>query len=131
MSSRQLRTARDVLLAQMEDPEFRAEWETRAPARVVALRLVQYRVEHGMSQTRLGRLLGMSQPAVARLESGDHLPTLPTLLRIAAALDIEILVDIRPRKRPRSWVSSSAESSATASERVTTATGQELLIAAS
>jgi len=128
---RPLRSAKDVLTEQLEEPDVRRAWEALAPARVMALRLVQHRVEHGLSQSKLGRLLGVSQPAIARLESGEHMPTLPTLLRIAEALDIEILVDIRSRKRPRSWVAVNAESSASVAERITTATGQELLVAAS
>jgi transcriptional regulator with XRE-family HTH domain len=79
-----------------EDPEFRAEWERTAPARAVANRLVAYRAEHSLSQSALARKLGISQPAVARLELGEHLPTLTTLARIARALEIEIAVDFLP-----------------------------------
>ncbi len=93
MTCMELRSSKDILADQLLDAEFRVEWEARAPARVVALRLVKYRADHGVSQTQLGRLLGMSQPAVARLESGEHVPTLPSLMRIVDALDIEILVD--------------------------------------
>ena len=85
-----------VLEEHLRDPEFRAEWERLAPARAVANRLVGYRIDHGLTQTALGRLLGMSQPAIARLESGDHLPTLPTLLKLSEALGIEITVAMTP-----------------------------------
>jgi DNA-binding XRE family transcriptional regulator len=88
-----------VLEEELQDPEFRAAWERLAPARAVAHRLIGYRAEHGLTQSALGRLLGMSQPAIARLETGEHLPTLPTLLELAAALDLEILVSMTPRCR--------------------------------
>ena len=85
-----------VLDEQLRDPEFRAEWERLAPPRTVANRLVGYRVDHGLTQTALGRLLGMAQPAIARLETEDHLPTLQTLMKLAEALDLEILVTMAP-----------------------------------
>ena len=120
----------DVLAEQLEDPEFRAEWERLAPARAVALRLVGYRVEHDLTQTALGRILRMPQSAVARLESGDHVPSLETLVRLSDALDIEFLVDIKPKGSRTSWVSRQAESAAVV-EKVTTRNGGELLVAAS
>ena len=122
--------AEDVLAEQLADPAFRAEWDRLAPARAVALRLVAYRAEHGLTQTALGRILGMPQPAVARLEAGEHIPSLATLIRLAEALDIEFLVDIKPRRRRSSWVSRQAET-AKVVEKVTTGNGGELLIAAS
>lgn len=82
-----------------EDPEFRAEWERTAPARAVAHRLIAYRAEHSLSQSALARKLGMSQPAVARMELGEHLPTLTTLARVARALDIEIAIAVLPPGR--------------------------------
>src|SRR5688500_5231678 len=85
-----------VLEKHLRDPEFRAEWERLAPARVVANRLILYRLDHNLSQTALGRILGMSQPAVARLEAADHVPSLETLIRIAERLNIEISVEIAP-----------------------------------
>lgn len=48
------------------------EWERTALARAVAARVIAYRAEHGLSQTALAGRLGMTQPALARLESGEH-----------------------------------------------------------
>jgi len=93
----------------LQDPEFRAEWERTAPARALALRLVAYRAEHGLSQTALAKRLGVSQPAVARMELGEHLPTLGTLIKIADALDVEVLVDITPKGGPSAWLAPGAE----------------------
>ena len=124
-----MRSFKDVLATQLEDPAFRAEWTRLAPARAVANRLVAYRLEHGLTQTALGRRLGMPQPAVARLEAGDHVPSLETLVRLADALDIEFLVDIKPPRRASSWVSPEAER-AEVVERVITPNGGEFLVAA-
>jgi DNA-binding XRE family transcriptional regulator len=87
----------DQLLEEhLRDPKFRAEWKRLAPARVVANRLILYRADHGLTQTALGRLLGMPQSAIARLEIGEHIPTLPTLLKLSDVLGLEILVTMTP-----------------------------------
>lgn len=55
------------------------------------------RRELGLSQLELARLTGTTQSAIARLESGQRPPRIDTLLRIADALDAELVVDLRPR----------------------------------
>jgi ribosome-binding protein aMBF1 (putative translation factor) len=85
-----------VLARQLKDPHFRGEWERTAVARAVAARLVEYRVEHGLSQTALARQLGMKQPAVARLEAGEHNPSFDTLARLSSALGIEFHIAVTP-----------------------------------
>jgi DNA-binding XRE family transcriptional regulator len=87
----------EVLAAHLDsDPEYRREWERTALARAVAVKVIAYRAEHGLSQTALAKRLGMSQPAVARLESGEHNPAFPMLLRISNGLGIELAIDIAP-----------------------------------
>jgi ribosome-binding protein aMBF1 (putative translation factor) len=89
-------SAEQVLAGQLQDPTFREEWERTAPARAVATRVVAYRAEHGLSQSALARMLGVSQPLVARLERAEHEPTLTTLARLSRALDIEFHIHVTP-----------------------------------
>jgi transcriptional regulator with XRE-family HTH domain len=42
-------------------------------------------------------LTGTTQSAIARLEGGGRPPRIDTLLRIADALDCELVVDLKPR----------------------------------
>ncbi len=122
--------ADQVLSDQLAAPLFRAEWERLALAQAVALRLVVYRADHGLTQTALGRLLDMPQPAVARLESTDHVPSFPTLVRLSETLGIAFSIDIRPRSRAASAPTDDARS-ATISEVVHTDRGADILVAAS
>ncbi len=46
-------------------------------------------------------LTGTTQSAIARLESGGRPPRIDTLLRIAEALDCELVVELRPRTRTK------------------------------
>jgi ribosome-binding protein aMBF1 (putative translation factor) len=92
----EMKTAHEVLGEHLKDPDFREEWERTAFARAVAMRVVAYRAEHGLSQSQLARTLGVSQPLVARLEAGEHEPTLATLSRLSRSLGLEFHIDITP-----------------------------------
>lgn len=89
----------EVLARDLQDPEFRAEWERTAIARWLAVEVAHYRAVHGLSQRQLADLLDVHQSDVARMESGEHNPTLDRLIRVAKGLDIELMIDIRPQKR--------------------------------
>jgi DNA-binding XRE family transcriptional regulator len=78
----------------MQDPEVAHAWRETELARKVALLLVAYRAEHRLTQTALAQKLGMRQPAVARLEAGDHNPSFRTLVRLAEALGVEFTLHI-------------------------------------
>jgi len=95
-----LKTASQVADEQARaNPEVRRELERTALANDVAIRIISYRAEHGLSQTQLARQLGLHQSAIARLEAGDHEPSLATLGRLAKGLGIEFHIDITPDGR--------------------------------
>lgn len=121
-----LKTTDELLNGQLADPGFRAEWGRTAIARAVALRLVRYRTDRGLSQRDLAKLLEMRQPQVARLERGDVNPGLETLMRLAGALDIEFAIDVRPANRKARLVTRQAEDDALTSCE---ATGAVVLVA--
>jgi DNA-binding XRE family transcriptional regulator len=81
----------------LENPELRAAWSENALARTVGLSIGTYRQRHGLTQTELGALVGMSQSQIARLERMDHTPTFETLLRLCDALGLEVEISIGPR----------------------------------
>lgn len=89
----------DVLAEHLRDPLFRKEWERTALARWLAIEVAHYRAEHDLSQRQLAERLGVHQSDVARMETGEHTPSLDRLIRVASGLDIELMIDIRPQKR--------------------------------
>lgn len=89
-------TFEELLKEDLKDPEFRAEWERTALSRAVAIEILRYRLDHGLTQTGLARILGMKQPAISRLEIGETNPSWDTLVRLADVLGLEFLVDIAP-----------------------------------
>lgn len=65
----------------------------------IAERVRQAREGRGLTQAELAARIGSTQPAVARLEAGGVMPSLDTLRRIADALGLELVVDLRRARR--------------------------------
>ena len=63
----------------------------------IAEKVAEIRVEKNLSQRELAELCGTTQSAIARLERGGRPPRIDTLLRIADALECELIVDLVPR----------------------------------
>lgn len=63
----------------------------------IADNVADRRQAKGMSQRELAEIVGTTQSAIARLERGGRPPRIDTLLRIADALDCDLVVDLRPR----------------------------------
>jgi transcriptional regulator with XRE-family HTH domain len=101
----------DDLLAeeQLADPKFKAEWQRLAPAREFASTLLRYRAEHELSQRALAKLLGVSQPRIVKLESGEHNPEIDTIINAARQLGIEFALDVSPADRKPILVTARAQ----------------------
>ena len=67
----------------------------------IAEQVAAQRKARGLSQAELAELTGTTQSAIARLESGGRPPRIDTLLRIAEALDCELVVELRPRTKSK------------------------------
>jgi transcriptional regulator with XRE-family HTH domain len=76
MSTSCLKELRAKLLI---DPEVRKAYDEIARA------IIKARVSRGMTQAELAERMNTSQSFVARLESGNTLPTMKTLFRVAKA----------------------------------------------
>jgi transcriptional regulator with XRE-family HTH domain len=68
----------------------------------IAARVAEERRARGLAQRELADLCATTQSAIARIERGRRPPRLDTLLRIATALDCELVVELRPRTITRS-----------------------------
>ncbi|MGB7686698.1 MAG: helix-turn-helix transcriptional regulator [Solirubrobacterales bacterium] len=67
---------------------------------LIAERVAERRQAWGISQRELAELCGTTQSAIARVERGARPPRIDTLARIAAALDCELVIELRPRTKP-------------------------------
>jgi DNA-binding XRE family transcriptional regulator len=88
---------------QLADPSFRAEWQRLAPAREFAATLLRYRDEHKLSQRALAKKLGVSQPRVVKLESGEHNPESTRSSMLSGVWGSSSCWTWHPRAASRHW----------------------------
>jgi ribosome-binding protein aMBF1 (putative translation factor) len=75
-----------------QSPEYRAQQAERHGFREIAWLLIKYRMDKGLTQEQLAELVGTSNSQISRIESGRHRTNLDTLLRIASALDVKMVL---------------------------------------
>ena len=83
----------------LKDPAFAREYKALEPEYRLAAALIRLRLAKGLTQEQLAEMLNTKQASIARLESGNSLPSLSTVKRVAAALDAELEVRLLPRRR--------------------------------
>jgi len=92
----------DQIKAERPDtPARRRGYEKAGRTIRLALEIHNLREKRGLSQRELAERLGTTQSAIARLEAGNVSPSLPTLDRVAEALEVELVVsfvDLNDRK---------------------------------
>ncbi|MFO7772508.1 MAG: helix-turn-helix transcriptional regulator [Dehalococcoidia bacterium] len=92
-----LRSYKDVKKRFLSEPEFRREYEALGPEFELVESIIRRRIELKMSQEDLAAKVGTGQAAISRLESGNANPTLASLVEIAAALEADLHVELKPK----------------------------------
>jgi predicted transcriptional regulator len=62
----------DVLNKELKDPEFKKEYDSLEEEFILAKEILQLRKEQNLTQKELAKKVGTSQPAIARVESGNY-----------------------------------------------------------
>jgi len=83
----------------MRDPDFREQYEALEPEYKLAAAVIRLRLARGLTQAELADLLNTKQESIARLESGNSLPSLSTVRKVADALDADLEINLRPKNR--------------------------------
>ena len=74
------------------DCQFAKDLEDARVQVRLAVVIARLREDKGLSQRDLARITGLKQPQIARIESGDYLPTLETLWKLADALRAQVII---------------------------------------
>ena len=94
------RFAVDIRRSERVDPEYRKVRTRLARAEAVARLLIRFRMQHNLTQEQLAHLMGTSAPAISRLESGTHVPSLTTLSRLAEAVGEQLVIGFERTNAP-------------------------------
>ena len=76
------------------NPNYAALVKKYEVPRAIARRVILYRGRTGLTQQQLAKKMGTTVSVISRLESGRHLPGVPTLERLAQALGGKLRVEI-------------------------------------
>ena len=71
---------------QLKDKEFKKLYEQERMKTEIAIEIYRLRQRKKMTQAQLAKSIKMPQANIARIEQGQHLPTLITLAKIFDAL---------------------------------------------
>lgn len=82
---RKTRPLRDVSAQLLKDRSVRESYDEMALEFEIARAIIAARARLNLTQTELATRMGVTQPFIARLESGRSLPTMATLKKIAEA----------------------------------------------
>lgn len=66
----------------------------------IIAQLVEARLEKGISQAELARMIGTQRSNISRLESGAQNPSLDMILKIASALGKDVAMTLEEREKP-------------------------------
>lgn len=88
------RLVRESVLA---DPEVRAEYDALEDEFNLARAVIALRSVSGLTQRELAERIGVSQPQLARIESGRQIPKLATLALLAEGAGYTVEVNFIPK----------------------------------
>lgn len=86
----------DFLKEQLEDQEFRKEFEALQPEHAVMQAMIDARKQAGLTQKELSARTGIAQGDISKLERGSANPSIRTLQRLAAGMGMRLHVEFLP-----------------------------------
>ncbi len=99
MKKPKIRTFQERLREDLKDPAFRKHFEEERRALDLALKIAKLRQRKRLSQQEFARLMGTSQQAISRIESGEYEGfTLKTLQKIAEATGTHLKIEFVPAR---------------------------------
>ncbi len=87
----------EYLAKEMENPEFKAEWDALEPEFQIVRAIIAGREARRLDETQLSQVTGISPEDIDSLENGTANPTLNMLKRLADGLGMTLRLDFQPR----------------------------------
>ncbi|MCF8382793.1 MAG: helix-turn-helix domain-containing protein [Chlorobium sp.] len=84
----------------LEDEEFRKEYEALEPKYALIRELLSARKQSGMTQEAVANKIGTTKSAISRLEAGSkHAPSITTLRKYAEAVGCDLVIRLEPKRK--------------------------------
>ena len=90
---------RDYLEKQLQDPEFKKEWDDLEPEYNMMQAIVDARKRSNLTQKELAERTGIDQADISKLENGNANPTLAVLKRLADGMGMVLKLEFVPKAK--------------------------------
>ena len=87
----------DFLNEQLQDDEFRKEWEDIQPEMDVIRAMADARISQNLTQKELAERTGINQADISKLENGTRNPSLKLLKRLADGMGMTLKLEFVPK----------------------------------
>ncbi|NDO45824.1 helix-turn-helix transcriptional regulator [Clostridium sp. MD294] len=87
---------RESLKEQMENEEFKQEWDKTEIEYQIIKAIITAREEKNITQKELAEMTGITQNDISKLENGNANPSLQTLKKLANGLGMAIKLEFVP-----------------------------------
>ena len=87
----------EFLKEQLQDDEFRKEWEDIQPEMDVIRAMVDARISQNLTQKELSERTGINQADISKLENGTRNPSLKLLKRLADGMEMTLKLEFVPK----------------------------------
>ena len=94
-----MKTLNLFLNEQLENPEFKKEYENIQPEMDIIRAIVDARVSQNLTQRELAERTGINQADISKLENGTRNPSLRLLQRLADGMDMVLKIEFIPKSK--------------------------------
>lgn len=89
----------DFLAEQLQDEEFKKEYDNLQPEFDVIRAIVNARVSQNLTQKQLAERSGINQADISKLENGTRNPSINLLKRLADGMDMALKIEFVPKQK--------------------------------
>lgn len=89
----------DFLTEQLQDEEFKKEYDDLQPEFDVIRAIVDARVSQNLTQKQLAERSGINQADISKLENGTRNPSINLLKRLADGMDMALRIEFVPKQK--------------------------------
>lgn len=89
----------DFLEEQMQDQEFKKEYDDLQPEFDVIRAIVDARMSQNLTQKQLAEKTGINQADISKLENGTRNPSINLLKRLADGMGLGLKIEFVPKQK--------------------------------
>ena len=94
-----MKSLKQYVSEQMENPEFEREYQEIQPEMDVIKAIVNARTSQNLTQSELAKRTGINQADISKLENGTRNPSINLLKRLAEGMGMNLKIEFVPKQK--------------------------------